>query len=139
MPHDELNQKNEANQNILAGLRAKPAADSKAEKLILVHRCNANSTDDRCQCNERITQSAANALLQSGEAEWLQTERGGKPYTRRDSIVIWSTAEALDQIAEKREADRKQRDRLKIIGTILKTFRNKLTKDEGGRWSDEEI
>jgi hypothetical protein len=139
MPHDEISKSHEDNLSILAGLRTRPAP----EKLIKVHRCNDAATksasDYRCDCDEYISQSAANALLQSGDAEWLTVDRGGKPYTRRDSIVIWSTRDQLEQIAASREENRKAAARQKAVAKILKTFRDKLTETENEQWSDDHI
>jgi hypothetical protein len=136
--HDEISQHHQENQNLLSGLRIKPAP----QKKILVHRCNPtgkNPTDYRCDCDERITEAQANALLQSGDAEWLVTNRNGKPYVRRTSIVIWQSLDQLQEIAASREASRKQAAKQKAVATILKTFRNKLRPDENARWSDEQI
>src|ERR1700731_2972553 len=137
--HDEISKHHQENQNLLSGLRIQPAD---ATKKILVHRCNpdgSNPTDYRCECDERITEVQANALLQSGDAEWLVTKRNGKPYVRRNSIVIWQSREQLQEIASSREAAQKQAAKQKTLASIIKEFRRKLRPDENERWSDDQI
>jgi hypothetical protein len=137
--HDEISQHHQENQKALAGLRIRPV-DS--PKKILVHRCNPDGTsptDYRCDCDERITEAQANALLQSGHAEWLVSQRNGKPYVRRNSIVIWQTLEGLEQIAAQREASKKAAARQKAVASIIKQFRDKLRPDDNSRWTDEQI
>lgn len=137
--HDEISQHHQDNHNVLAGLRIRPADQPNR---ILVHCCNPsgqNSTDYRCDCDERITEAQANALLQKGDAEWLVTTRNGKPYVRRASIVIWQTSEGLEQIAANREASRKQATRQKAVAKIIGQFRSKLRPDENAQWTDEQI
>lgn len=137
--HDEIFQHHQANLNILAGLRTRPAE----EKLIKVHRCNGTTTkpatDYRCECDDYVSQTEANDLLRHGAAEWLTVDRGGKPYTRRDSIVIWSTREPLEKIAATREEKRRAATREKAVAKILKAFREKLSDSENEKWSNEEI
>src|SRR6266436_907190 len=137
--HDEISQHHQDNQTVLAGLRIRPVDSLKK---ILVHRCNPvgpNSSDYRCDCDERITEAQANALLQSGDAEWLVTQRNRKPYVRRNSIVIWQTREQLEENAAQREASKKEATRQKAVATIIKTFRSELRPDENDRWSDDQI
>ncbi len=143
--HDETKSSND----LLDGPRIAPG------KSILVHRCNLthakNETDYRCGCTERVTQAEANAKLQSGEAEWLTSERGGKKLTRRDSIVIWSgideslriaseRAAAHDAELERRAAKRKTAGKQKAIAKVISTFRKRLTPEENKRWpTDEDV
>lgn len=135
---DEISQQHHDNLNILAGLRVKPT-----EKLVKVHRCNSattkSATDYRCECDEYVSETEANVLLRHGEAEWLTVDRGGKPYTRRDSIVIWSTREQLEKIAADREEKKKASVRQKAVSKILKAFREKLYDSENEKWNDAEI
>lgn len=137
--------------DVLAGLRINPAGKpaEKSRKSILVHRCLAKaSTDYRCDCNERITQTEANTLLQNGKAEWLRTERNGKPYVRRKSIVILQTSDEAIQVAaerqaayaaelEARAAERKAADKRQAIGKVVSAFRKKLTLEENQRWPED--
>jgi hypothetical protein len=139
MPHDEISRHHQDNQNVLAGLRIRPV-DS--PKKVLVHRCNPvgpTSSDYRCDCDERITEAQANALLQNGDAERLVTQRNGKPYVRRTSIVIWQSRDQLEENAAQREASKKEAARQKAVAKIIKQFRDKLRPDENARWNDEQI
>jgi hypothetical protein len=132
-----------------------PVQPETEPRVILVHRCNLahqnSPTDYRCQCKERITRTEADALLDSGQAEWLATTRAGKPYVRHRSIIVWQSREELENLAaeqtaaretevDRRKAERKEAEKRRDIGKVIKAFRDELNlSPDDEHWTDEEI
>ena len=142
---DEIQDQNQANQDLLSGLRVKLA-----ELPILVHRCCADGQpkDFRCDCVERISRVDAYDLIREKKATFVVGDRGGTPYVYRNAIIITQTVDEAIEVAadrdaahqaelEARAAARKEAEKQKAIAKVISAFRKKLKPEENARWTDD--